>query len=269
MERETEFISIGSLSHPGLVRGDNQDYCGYQIPSVDLWSRGILLVVADGMGGQTGGATAAKLAVDVLMTEYYRSQPGDVLEALKSSFLQANDAIVERGLQDAELRGMATTLTAVVLKDEKLYYAHVGDSRGYLIFDHKITQFTSDHSFVADLIKAGIITQEEAETHPKRNVITRAVGAEDELKVDVPQKHLSIRQNEYILLCSDGLYKVMSDREILLVFEELKIPDELCDELVKKAIARGGPDNITVMVARINKVPGRHDIVKKLIGRFR
>lgn len=263
-----EFISIGSVSHRGVVRKDNQDCCDYCIPGEDLRSRGVLLIVADGMGGQSGGATAAKLAVDVLMMEYYRCETHDVLEALQYSFRRANEEIAERAREEAELRGMATTLTAAVVKEDRLYYAHVGDSRGYFISDRKITQFTTDHSFVADLIRAGVITEEEAETHPKRNVITRAVGAEVDLKVDVPQKDFKIREDEYILLCSDGLYKVLKDEEIRSFFDRFQAPEQLCDEMVKQAIARGGPDNITVMIARINKVPGRYDFVKKLFGKI-
>lgn len=268
MEGKMEYISIGSLSHPGVVRQDNQDCCAHYVPGEELRSRGILLIVADGMGGQSGGATASKLAVDVLMTEYYRCEKQNVLEALEFSFRRANEEIAEKGRQEVELRGMATTLTAVVLKNDRLYYAHVGDSRGYLIADGRITQFTTDHSYVADLIRAGVITEEEAETHPKRNVITRAIGAEVELKVDVPQKEFKIKQDESILLCSDGLYKVMKDEEIRLIFDRFQAPDKVCNELLKQAIARGGPDNITVMVARINKVPGKYGFVKKLITKI-
>ncbi|RJR49618.1 MAG: Stp1/IreP family PP2C-type Ser/Thr phosphatase [Desulfobacteraceae bacterium] len=268
MDRKTEFVSIGSLSHPGIVRSDNQDCCAYYVPGDDLSSRGILLIVADGMGGHSGGAVASKLAVDILMMQYYKCETQDVSEALELSFRRANEEIAERARHEAELKGMATTLTAVVLKEDKLYYAHVGDSRGYLISDHKITQFTNDHSYVADLIRAGVIKEEEAETHPKRNVITRAVGAEVELKVDLPHKNFRLKPDEYILLCSDGLYKVMKDEEIRLIFERLRGPDQLCDELVKLAIERGGPDNITVMVARINKVPGRYGFVKKLMSKI-
>jgi PPM family protein phosphatase len=268
MKNESEPISIVSLSHPGVVRQDNQDCCGFRIPGEDLRSRGILLTVADGMGGHAGGATAARLAVDVLMSEYYESRTDDVSESLKSCFRRANEEIVDRGRQDEELRGMATTLTAVVVKEDRFYYAHVGDSRGYYISDGRMTQFTTDHSYVADLIKAGVITEDEAETHPKRNVITRAVGAGSELKIDVSKKYQKIRKDEHILLCSDGLYKVLNDEQILLVFKEYHLPEQLCHELVRRAIAGGGPDNITVMVARMNKSAGTAAFIRSLMKKL-
>ena len=149
---------------------------------------------------------------------------------------------------------MASTLTAVVLKPDKMYYAHVGDSRGYSIYKNEITQFTEDHSYVADLIKAGQIEEKEAETHPERNIITRAIGLESKLRVDAPAEPQTIKKDQHILLCCDGLHGVVSNEEIMSAVYEYKEPDLICEKLVEKANELGGPDNITVMIARVDRI---------------
>jgi len=206
------------------------------------------------MGGRDGGATASKIAVDVLIETYYKDLSHSIPESLEKAFHKANEEVIARGYTDINLTGMASTLTAVVLKPDKMYYAHVGDSRGYSIYKNEITQFTKDHSYVADLIKAGQIREEEASTHPERNIITRAIGLESKLTVDAPTEPQAIKKDQHILLCCDGLHGVVSNEEILKAVHEYQEPDLTCKKLVEKANERGGPDNITVIIARVDRI---------------
>jgi protein phosphatase len=215
--------------------------------------KGLLLVLADGMGGRAGGAEAARTAVDVMMEEYYRDKTSNIPESLKNAFLKANREVISKGDKDISLQGMATTLSSVVLKKDRMYFAHVGDSRGYLISDGEMLQFTEDHSIVAGLVKAGYITEEEAPAYPGNNVITRAIGINDELKIDAPEQSRKIKPGQYIMLCCDGLHKEIPDDEMLRVFQEVKEPSGICEKLVEKALANEGDDNITVLIARIDK----------------
>ena len=150
-----------------------------------------------------------------------------------------------------------------------MYYAHVGDSRGYIIFKNKISQFTQDHSYVETLVKAGAISEEEALTHPERNAITRAIGTRPELVVDVSQRHLKIKKGQYILLCSDGLYKVVSNEEIVNTVYEYQAPNLICEKLVEKANEHGGPDNITVILARIDRTNRRTSLIHRVTDLLR
>lgn len=248
-------VTIGSASHPGMKKTENQDYHSYYLPkNGGAKKQGILLALADGMGGPSGGAMASKIAVDTLMREYYKRTSGSILESLSTAFLKANEAVIAKSQEHLETEGMGTTLTAVVIKYEQLYYAHVGDSRGYIILGNEISQFTEDHSFVASLVKAGAITKENARTHPDRNIITKAIGLDPDLKVDVARIDQTIQKDQYILLCCDGLHGVVSDEVILSTVHDYKKPDVVCEQLVEKANQNGGPDNITALIARIDKV---------------
>ncbi|MEA3416951.1 MAG: Stp1/IreP family PP2C-type Ser/Thr phosphatase [Thermodesulfobacteriota bacterium] len=250
-----EFITIGAVSHPGLKRLDNQDHYAYYFPEEDIAdTKGILMTVADGMGGHAAGAVASRLAVDVLMSKYYDAESSaSITESLRNAFLKANQEVMARGQDDRKLQGMGATMTAVVVVNNKMYYAHVGDSRGYIISGNKISQFTQDHSYVYNLVRAGIISEEKALTHPQRNVITRAIGISSDLEVDVSQHYQILKKGECVLLCSDGLFNVVSDQEILNVVSTIQTPAESCNKLLEIANARGGPDNITVLAARMNK----------------
>lgn len=248
-------VTIGSASHIGRVKEENQDYHSWHIPQDDVLStKGILLALADGMGGRTGGSTASKTAIETLISEYYKDDSSSVLKSLENAFKKVNKAVIEKGKENVETEGMGSTLVSVVLKKDDIYFGHVGDSRGYIIFENEISQFTEDHSFVASLVKAGAISKEEAENHPEKHIITRAIGLEPDLKVDTGKIDQYLKKNQYILLCCDGLHGVVPDKEILNAIHEYKEPDVICDKLVKKANQNGGPDNITVIIARIDKV---------------
>ena len=246
-----EFLTIGSATDTGLKRKENQDYHAYYSPERGS-RKGTLLALADGMGGRSGGAVASRIAVDVLIQEYYKDTSHSILESLEKAFFRANEQVLARGDNDIDLKGMASTLTAVVLKGDRMYHAHIGDSRGYIIDGNGIWQFTEDHSFVASLVKAGHITEEEALTHPEKNVITRAIGLESEIKVDVSGRHEKVKKGQYILLCCDGLHGLVTNDEILKTVHQYQEPDTICKELVEMANRHGGTDNITVLIARVD-----------------
>lgn len=251
------FVTVGSATHVGNRKDKNEDYFSYNVPEDEsMPKKGLLFVLADGMGGRAGGAEAARTAVDAMMEAYYSDKASNIPKSLKNAFLKANREVISKGDNERNLQGMATTLIAVVLKKDKMYFANVGDSRGYLISDNEMLQFTEDHSIVAGLLKAGYITEEEAPTYPGGNVITRAIGINEELKVDAPEQSRKIRPGEYVMLCCDGLHKEITDDEMLKVFQEVKEPSGICENLVEKALSNEGDDNITVLIARIDKTGG-------------
>ena len=258
-------ITIGAASDPGMEKKENQDSYAYRSPTEGhARKKGILLALADGMGGHSGGSIASKTAIDSVMETYYADTSLGIPESLEKSFKKANLNVIQKGKDDLALQGLGSTLTTVVLKDDRMYFAHVGDSRGYSIYDQEISQFTEDHSYVASLVKAGVISAEEAMTHPEDNIITKAIGFDETLKLDVTDNHLRIRENQYILLCCDGLYKVVPDEEIKNMVYKFQEPDIISQKLVEMANANGGPDNITVLIARVDSIP----FVSRVYGSF-
>ena len=249
-----DWITIGSATDIGCIKEENQDYHTW-VPqeSNGADGSGALLILADGMGGHADGAQASRLAANTLVDIYLRHKSDPVVNTLQRGFVEANRIIFEKSAAMATAKGMGTTLVAVHLKGAKLQFAHVGDSRGYLINSAGITQFTEDHSYVASLVKAGVIKPEEAEGHPESNVITRAVGLQETVTVDTSQQPLAIKKGDYVLLCCDGLWGVVPDEEILACVRQAGEPSAISKNLVRQAIDNGGPDNITVLIARINK----------------
>jgi len=243
-------IQIGAATHSGKTHTENQD-AFYFHPPGDIHSstKGILMAIADGMGGHAGGATASKMAIDILSNEYYNSVNNNTPEALKNAFLKANRMILERSHKDVDLAGMGTTLTAIVIKENNFFFAHVGDSRGYIIDADDIIQFTKDHTLADSLLKAGVIKKKEALTDGPGNLLIKAIGLKANVIVDVPQNYLPIEKYQRILLCCDGLYKVVTEPEIQKMVNQYWNPQKACEKLIEKANFYGGPDNITVLVA--------------------
>jgi protein phosphatase len=242
--------TIGTASDTGLRKEENQDYLSYY--DGPTHKNGLLLVLADGIGGRPGGGTASKVAVETLMEYFYSKKNINIPVVIKKGFKEANRVVIEKGDQDISLNGMGCTMNAVVLRDDKMYHNNVGDSRGYIISGDEISQFSTDHSFVSDLIKAGAITEEDALTHPERHVLTKAIGIDPKLNIESNKEYLSIKNGQYLILCCDGLYGVVPDEEILDTVNTLKSPDDICKKLIEKANENGGPDNISVIVVRIN-----------------
>ena len=229
-------IEVAHLSDTGRVRHHNEDR---SLASPRM------LAVADGMGGAKAGEVAAQMAVDTVGG----LAPPVRAEDVRSAVTRANRAIRDMASGDADKLGMGTTLTAAMLDDGRLDVVHVGDSRAYLWRDGELRQVTEDHSVVAELVRRGSITAEEAEQHPHRNVITRALGAEAEVDADVVSTELMV--GDVVLLCSDGLSSYVPQATIAEVLAESATLDDAARGLVECANAAGGTDNVTVVLARV------------------
>ncbi len=233
---------VGARTDIGLVRERNEDR--YHIGD-RVW------IVADGMGGHRAGQVASSLAVETLSQsglEHIQNQ--DYAVSLCNAINDANRKIYKEAESNSELAGMGTTITVALYDGAKhLYIGHVGDSRAYLIRDETIFQLTEDHSVVAELLKDGTLSIEEAKVHPHRNYLTRALGIEKEVDVDLIQKE--VRSGELILLSTDGLTNMVGEDEILDVTLRTKDPQIICDNLTEMARSRGGTDNITVVVVKL------------------
>ena len=245
-------IEVSSQSDIGCVRQNNEDSFGYWEPEDDqqFVRKGRLAIVADGMGGYEGGQEASRLAVETVMAVYRDFGGDDPQAALIEGLQAAHEQIRRYSFAHPELRGMGTTCTAAAIVQEALYYVHVGDTRLYLIRDGQITRVTRDHSYVGRLVEAGMISAEEAEHHPQRNILTAALGTNPDLVMDSPGRSEPLRPEDVLLICSDGLWGLVRDAEILGAVEN-KSAEQAGRELIEMARERGGPDNITVEILRL------------------
>ena len=245
-------VIFGNASDVGRVRERNEDYYGVFAENGNAEGRppGRLFVVADGMGGHDRGDVASRLAVESLR-DAFRSTDASVEPglALRLAVEAANDAVYREGERHHAERRMGTTMTALLLRDGQGYVAHVGDSRAYLVRRRAIRQLTQDHSRVAELVRKGVISAAEAETHPESSTILRAVGLEARVEVDVDGP-LPLRSGDAVVLCTDGLTRLVSPEEIRRSCQALP-PQQACERLVALANERGAPDNITVQVIRL------------------
>jgi protein phosphatase len=234
----------------GLVRSENQDFGTYTTPQEERVSHpgGRLLIVADGMGGHRGGATASKLAAETVKAQYLGSETRDVPTALRDSLVRANARIFLEAQSNPDLRGMGTTTSVLAIRNGQGWLAHVGDSRIYRVRGEAIEQLTDDHSLVATMVREGLLTTQEAETHPRRNVLQRSMGVAEEVEIDV-RGPFDLQEADTFILCSDGLHGVVKEPELKEI-ARLDI-EQAADECLKRALARGAPDNVTVIVARV------------------
>jgi protein phosphatase len=226
---------------PGRKRRRNEDSYVLDPP---------LFVVADGMGGAQAGEVASRLAA-AAFREYHDADELPADERLAAIVQEANRRIYERAREDAQASGMGTTVTAALLAQDKLVLGHVGDSRAYRLRGDEVTQLTDDHSLVADLVRSGRLTPEEAEAHPQRSVITRALGTDPE--VDVDAIAVDAEPGDVFLLCSDGLTTMVTDDAILRLVQGAKSLEDAARELVRAANRGGGEDNVTVILFRIDE----------------
>ncbi len=243
-----DYLHVHLLSHIGKKRSDNEDSSVICAPEdAELArERGLLVAVADGMGGVSGGAFASRLALQSLVESYYLGNKTSTPARMRQGVLDANRSIYEAADNRHEYFGMGTTVSAVVVMGEYAYIAHVGDSRVYLFRDRSnLLQVTHDHSLVAEQVRSGVLSEEQARTHSLRNLITRAVGTKQSVKVDVLAVHLE--DEDRLMICSDGLSNVVSDARIA---EAMAIDNTqgVARSLVGQALEGGGPDNITVAV---------------------
>jgi protein phosphatase len=211
-----------------------------------------LLVVCDGMGGSNAGEVASRMAADTVVREFKAAPPDDTATALSHAIQVANQEIWEHSRSQQDLNGMGTTCTALALRGDQALVAHVGDSRAYLVRAHRARQITSDHSLVAQLVARNQLSPEEARSDPRRNVVTRSVGVGPEIEVDVVAVGEPLKGGDTLVLCSDGLHGQMSDDEIAGFAMGESLP-EACSDLIELANARGGPDNITVAMMRVER----------------
>lgn len=245
-------IKVIGKTDIGNRRLTNQDNVLYLEEKKSPLNGYAMIAVADGMGGHAGGEVASDLALTYLLDlieEYSNdSKDSDVLANVKKAVEETNLIVNKKGRSESSLRGMGTTLTAAWVNDKKLIVANVGDSRGYLISENHIKQITTDHSWVEEQVLAGVLTKEQAKTHPRRNIITRSIGTSIGVEVDIFQE--KPKPGDVVLLCSDGLYPMVSDEEILSIVRNNSL-DDACEYLIDIANARGGPDNIAVSMAEI------------------
>lgn len=245
-------VEVSGQSDIGCQRENNEDAFGYweAEDTPEFARKGRLAVIADGMGGYEGGQEASQLAVDTVISRYRDGNGTDPQAALVQAVQIAHERVRQYGFAHPHLRGMGTTCTAIVLVGDHLHYVHVGDTRLYRIRNEKITQVTRDHSYVGRLLESGVISREEAEKHPQRNILTAALGTSADLIVDSPGQPEKLQSGDVLVMCSDGLWGQVQDAEILRA-AEANPTDAACRELIELARARGGPDNITVQILRL------------------
>ncbi len=242
-------VAIGTASDQGRRRNQNEDSVAIPPPNLsveELSAKGVLCLVADGIGGHKAGKSASELVARRVMEEYYGQPPGDVAGALRRAIRVANTDVF-RLAQEPGYEKMGTTIVAAVLHGQTLTVAHVGDSRAYLLSPEQAQLLTRDHTWVTEQIEEGILTQEQADKHAQRHVLTRSLGARPEVLIDVI--HTSLRPGDQVLLCSDGLWETVGLGEIEAAARGAS-PQQAATRLVELANEYGGPDNVTVVLAR-------------------
>ena len=237
-------IKAWGITDRGAVRHQNQDAYYLDVPDEGL----ALAVVCDGMGGAKAGNVASTLAVDAFV-EALRSGNIDAQEpdeALAGAAELANRAVFDRAGSDPACQGMGTTMVAALVSGRRAHILNIGDSRCYLAAEEGITRVTRDHPVVEDLVQKGRITPEEARLHPRKNLITRALGAEEHVRADLYR--LDLKDGDCLLLCSDGLSNIVTDQEILYEIIHGGERADCCRRLLDIAMSRGAPDNVTAVL---------------------
>lgn len=232
-----------SMTEIGMCRKMNQDY--FYASEMPVGNLPNLFLVADGMGGHNAGEYASMHSIDTIVKTAEMSLYTGPEEILENAIRKANQKLIAKAVEDTSMWGMGTTVVAAVISDNRLYTANVGDSRLYLIRDHMI-QITRDHSFVEEMVRRGEIDREAARNHPDKNIITRAVGAVEEIEIDFFRTELEPK--DQILLCSDGLTNMIEDEEINRIIREQENLSGAAEELIRTANQNGGRDNITVII---------------------
>lgn len=249
-ENELE-IEYAGFSDVGVVRSENQDSFGkFPKNSNNIYQpKGILFITADGMGGHEGGKDASSLAVKTVSEKYFSCSSHKIINCLQDAFEDANSNIYNHSEGKLQLRRMGTTCTSLVINKERAFIAHVGDSRVYKINKESIHQLSSDHTEVEEMYRKGILSKEEAKIHPGKSILVRALGIEPKIEIDT-KDNISVSSGDYFLLCSDGLSKVTKEELKKMVLSNS--PKDACDKLINLANERGGTDNVTVQIIKID-----------------
>ncbi len=245
-------LELANLTDVGCERENNEDYFCYTEPQneEDFRRKGRLAVIADGMGGQEGGEIASRLAVEAVRDAYLAHTDGDPHAALISGFRAAHEAIRDWVRHYPHLQGMGTTCTAVVIAQGQAHFAHIGDSRLYLIRGMSISLLTRDHTVVDRLIEQGVIAPEDAATHPQRHVLTAALGANREASADFSPEPIPLQPGDVLVLCTDGLWGQITAAELVSAVRSMA-PQHACKHLANLAKERGGPDNLTIQILQL------------------
>lgn len=253
MEKKNEqpiYFDIGEKTDKGRVRSKNEDKLGFFNTQ-----NGQVVILCDGMGGHSAGAHASEIAVNSIREYFESNRYEDILKALEDSIKYANNQVFDEAKDNIEYLGMGTTCVLCVIQAEKVYYAHVGDSRLYICRNGAMKQLTKDHSFVQNLIENGEITEEEADSHPRKNELLRAVGVSENVEVDVCDGPIEVQRGNVLLLCSDGLNNMVNKNTIEYVLGQDQKATAKAEKLVELAIIEGGYDNVSVQVIDFNQVP--------------
>lgn len=254
------YVEAHLMTDVGLKREKNEDSCMLSVPDDEatLQNRGILLAVADGMGGASAGERASRMALNVIREEYYSAEGDSVPVMLRYAIEVANEKIFEEAEVNPLYSGMGTTVSAAVLHGGYVYIAQVGDSRVYLIRERgNIHQITLDHSLVAEQVRSGLLREEDARNHSLKNLITRAVGIKDTVRVDLYA--LKVVEHDTLLICSDGLSNIVTDDRISRALSNGNLRHGT-ESLIEQALNGGGPDNITALTVRITQPPPKTDL---------
>lgn len=243
---------MGHLADVGLERDHQEDAYSFHLAPADpalAQRKGAIFVVADGVGGFQAGEIASRMAADLIPQRYYDDPGEDVLESLRQAIGAANSAVFEAATMPGREK-MATTVVCAVIRGGELYVGHLGDSRAYLLRASELVPLTVDHSWVAELLRQGLLSEEEAARHPRRHVITRALGSSASVEPEV--RHIgSLSQGDRLLLCTDGLYEGVDVTHIATVLQQYA-PQDACEQLIELANASGGADNATVIVVEVH-----------------
>jgi serine/threonine protein phosphatase PrpC len=253
---------VALLSDAGCHRPSNQD-SGKIVHATNGTAKtsGLLVVVADGMGGHMAGEVASQTAVNTVAVVYQRAQ-GTPGEALDEAFREAHKSIRKLAAENQAMMGMGTTCTALAIVGNEAWAAHVGDSRLYLVRGDDIYQLTEDHTAIMELVRQGLLTFEEGEHHEERNLLVRAMGTKPELSIMRWPEPMDVRPKDAFLVCSDGLHNLVNDSEMMAVVKAAP-PKEACRKLIQMAKQRGGYDNITVAVVAIPPISGQPEALKE------
>lgn len=238
-------MRVVSKTNVGMVRSNNEDSFLVREP--------YLFVVADGMGGHAAGEIASRAtlkAFEAATHELRVGFEGDASNVLKDAFLKANEHVYKMAVSNPDYEGMGTTMTALYLQQDKTaYVAHIGDSRMYLFRHGVLMQVTQDHTYVTKLLEERKITREEAQNHPKRHMLMRAIGVEENIEFDVIP--FTVEAGDRLLLCTDGLSDMLTEMEMTTVLEQEDL-EAVGDALIEKALAKGGRDNVTLVLVDFN-----------------
>ena len=257
-------LDVAQLTDVGRKRPHNEDNMAYVIPKDEqvMARKGALFIVADGMGGHAAGEVASEIAVDTVTMTYYQDDSEEIALSLMNAIKRANTIIHQRAAENMLRSGMGTTCVSAVLRGNIAYIANVGDSRAYVIRRGQVRQVSQDHSWVEEQVRAGLLTRDQARSHAQRNVITRCLGTQAGVEVDVFTEELE--DGDCLILCTDGLSGSVYEDDLRSIVEQY-VPQESVYHLVERANENGGPDNITAIVVRVQELGTESPTTRHLV----